>query len=194
MRNPLKYLYRNPKSGVYTGFWACTRPCGPYTGLWPSGLLERLWVLIGKQKSVFQPFKGLSKVGIGCDWNRNVKPEIVADAQQLPIRDESFDCVLMDPPYSETYVAHYSELDQRIKRTKPKFSFYKSLQEGARIVKPGGFLVILHTLIPKHVGRDKFRRFATIGISTGPNKRIRCLTVFRKFPLKEQRIETFSSS
>ena len=40
---------------------------------------------------------------------------------------------------------------------------------------------MLHTLIPKHPGRDVFKRVATIGISTGPNKRIRCLSVFRKF-------------
>lgn len=141
MKDPRKYLYKNPTSGVYTGFWACMRPRGPYTGLWPGGLLERIWILLGgKPKRIFQPFKGLSKIGIGTDWNRNVKPDIVADAQHLPIKSDSFDCVLMDPPYSETYVQHYSSLDQRIKQTKPKYSFYKALKEGARITAPGGFL------------------------------------------------------
>jgi len=140
VRDPKKYLYRTPLSGVYTGFWACMRPRGKYTGLWPGGLLERIWALIGKQNSILQPFAGLSKIGIGCDWNRNVRPNIVADAQYLPIRDNSFDCVLMDPPYGETYVAHYSSLDQRIARTKPKFSFYKAMEEGARVTRPGGFL------------------------------------------------------
>jgi hypothetical protein len=50
----------------------------------------------------------------------------------------------------------------------------------ARVVQPGGYLVFLHTLVPKHVDRAQFRRVATIGISVGPNKRIRCLTVFRR--------------
>jgi len=140
MRNPLKYLYQNPDSGVYTGFWACSRPHGKYTGLWPGGLLERIWVLIGKPESIFQPFQGLSKVGIGCDWNRHVHPDIVADAQHLPIKDNAFDCVLLDPPYTATYIAHYASLDQRIARSKPKFSFYKALAEGARVTRPGGFL------------------------------------------------------
>ena len=140
MKDSRKHLYQNPISGVYTGFWACMRPRGPYTGLWPGGLLERIWQLIGNQKEILQPFAGLSKIGVGCDWNRNVKPHIVADAQHLPIRDNCFECVLMDPPYSDLYVQHYSLLDQRIKATKPKFSFYKAMNEAARVTKPGGFL------------------------------------------------------
>ena len=176
-----KYLYRNPISGVYTGFWACMRPRGPYTGLWPEGLLERVWQLIGRPKTIFQSFAGLSKVGVGCDWNRNVRPDIVADSQHLPVKPNSFDCVLMDPPYSETYVQHYSRLDQRIKATKPPFSFYKAMAEAARVVKPGGHLIILHTLIPLHPNRQDFRRVAVIGVSTGPNKRIRCLSIFQRF-------------
>ena len=141
MKDPLKYLYRNPKSGVYTGYWACSRPTGKYTGLWPGGLLKRIWVLIGgKPEKILQPFTGLSKVGVGCDWNRHVHPDIIADAQHLPIKDDSFDCVLLDPPYTQTYVAHYAALDQRIARSKPKFSIYKAFGEGARVTRPGGFL------------------------------------------------------
>jgi len=140
MRDPKKYLYRNPLSGVYTGFWACMRPHGSYVGLWPGGLLKRIWALIGKPKTILQPFAGKSKVGIGCDWNRNVKPDIITDAQNLPFKDNCFDCVLMDPPYDDNYVAHYSDLDQRLVRTKPSFSFYKSMDEGARVTKHGGFL------------------------------------------------------
>ena len=176
----LKYLYQNPESGIYTGFWACSRPHGKYTGIWPIGLIERVFELIGKPETILEPFAGTSKLGVSIDLNCNVHPNIVADAQKLPIKDESFDCVLLDPPYSDIYVQHYSDLDQRIRRTKPKFGFYKAFTEAGRVVKKGGFVVLLHTLIPKNLGRDRFRRVATIGISSGPNKRIRCLSIFKR--------------
>ncbi|MBU2060086.1 MAG: hypothetical protein KKB38_20440, partial [Gammaproteobacteria bacterium] len=101
-------------------------------------------------------------------------PDIVADAQHLPLKSESFGMVLMDPPYSTKELVRY--LGKKI-----RFSIYKSLDEAKRVVKLGGYIVLLHTLIPKHLGRDKFRRVATIGISTGPNKHIRCVTIFRRY-------------
>lgn len=192
MNDVKKYLYQNPESGVYTGFWACSRPHGKYTGIWPFGLIARVFCLIGKPKTILEPFGGISKLGVSIDWNRHVKPTIIADAQHLPIRDESVDGVFVDPPYDSNYVQHYSDLDQRIKRTKPKYRFYHAFAEAGRVCKPGGHVVLLHTLIPKHIGRENFRRVATIGISTGPNKRIRCLTVFRKFKGKQSHFSTCS--
>jgi len=175
-----KYLIQNPESGIWYGIWNLPRPTKKYTGVYPPGLIERVFDLIGKPKTILEPFGGISKLGTSIDWNRNVKPHIIADAQYLPIRDQSFDSVFLDPPYSEQYVQHYSELDQRIKRTKPKYSFYKALKEACRAVKEGGYIVLLHTLIPKHPDRNNFRRVAMIGVSTGPNKRIRCLSIYRK--------------
>jgi len=184
MRDSKKYLYQNPESGVYTGFWACSRPHGKYTGIWPIGLIERVYELIGKPNTILEPFSGTSKLGVSIDWNSNVHPDILADAQNLPIRDECFDAVFLDPPYTENYVQHYSDLDQRLKRTKPKFGFYKAFTEAGRVCKSGGHVVLLHTLIPKNINKESFGRVATIGISSGPNKRIRCLTIFRKFKSK----------
>jgi SAM-dependent methyltransferase len=192
LNDPKKYLYRNPISGVYTGYWSCSRPHGKYTGIWPIGLVERIFRVIGKPESILEPFGGISKLGVSIDWNRNVKPTILADAQHLPIREDSFDCVLLDPPYDNTSVQHYSDLDQRLKRTKPKFGFYKAYIEAARVCKPGGHVALLHTLIPKHIGRESFRRIATIGISTGPNKRIRCLSIYRKLQGKQTSFSTCS--
>jgi len=179
-RDALNYLYRNPKSGVYTGYWACERPRGPYVGLWPPGLIERIFQITGQPDLILEPFAGLSKLGVSVDINPKVRPDIRADAQKLPIRDDIFDMVLMDPPYEPQAVRHYSDLWQTEPRTRPQFRFYHAWKEGARVTRPGGYLVLLHFIIPKHPGRRKFRRVATIGISTGPNKRIRCLSIFRK--------------
>lgn len=139
-KDPKKYLYQNPISGVYTGFWACSRPHGKYTGIWPFGLIERIFTLLGKPKTILEPFGGTSKLGVSIDWNRHVKPHIIADAQHLPIKDNCIQMVLTDPPYDENYVQHYSDLDQRIARSKPSFSFYKAMLEAARVTEPGGFL------------------------------------------------------
>ena len=130
-----KYLYQNPKSGVYTGFWACSRPHGKYTGIWPGGLIERVFELVGKPQTILEPFAGTSKLGVGIDLNRNGSPTIVGDAQQLPIRNDSFDMVLLDPPYTQTYVEHYALLHQPVHRTKPKFRFYHALHEAGRVTK-----------------------------------------------------------
>jgi len=175
MREPAKtYLYRNPNSGVYTGFWACMRPHGKFRGLWPGGLLERVFELVGKPEVILEPFAGTSRIGLSIDLNKEVKPDIVADAQHLPLKPDSIDMVLMDPPYNSQELRNY--LGKKI-----HFSIYRALGETKRIVKKDGHVVLLHFLIPKHIGRDRFRRVATIGISTGPNKNIRCLTIFRRY-------------
>ncbi|MEM2108144.1 MAG: hypothetical protein QXL10_02530 [Candidatus Bathyarchaeia archaeon] len=178
--DPLKFLYYNPESGVYTGFWACSRPRGQYTGIWPYGLLQRVFRLIGQSDSILEPFGGTSKLGVSVDLNPHVRPHIIADAQFLPIRDESFGLVLVDPPYNQLYVEHYSSLHQNVPRTKPKLSVYRALREAVRVCRKGGYIVLLHFLIPVNVNPNCLRRVATIGVGTGPNKRIRCLTIFQK--------------
>jgi len=179
-KNALKYLYRNPESGVYTGYWSCERPRGPYVGLWPVGLIKRVFQITGRPDLILEPFSGLSRLGIAVDINPKVNPDIRADAQMLPIRDDVFDMVLIDPPYEPQAVRHYSLIWQPETGKRPQFRFYHSWKEGARVTRPGGYLVLLHFLIPKHPDRKRFKRLATIGISTGPNKRIRCLSIFKK--------------
>jgi len=168
----LKYLYHNPQTGRWTGFWACPRPTGKYTGLWPPSLIERIFAFCGKPNMILEPFGGRSKLGVSVDINRDVRPTVVADAQHLPFREKTFDMVLADPPYEDEFVEHYAGLAKR----RIKFTFYKALVECARVCKH--FLIILHFLIPT---RPKaFDRIATIGVSSGPNKRIRCLSIFRR--------------
>jgi len=40
--NPAKYLYRDPKTGVLTGLWACGSASGKYWGTWPPRLIWRI--------------------------------------------------------------------------------------------------------------------------------------------------------
>lgn len=188
MRDARKYLYQNPHSGAYTGFWACARPRGKYVGLWPFGLIKRIFQLLGKPETILEPFAGKSKLGVGIDLNRNVKPSIIADAQHLPIKDDSFHMVLLDPPYDVAAFKHYSAEWPR-RYHKLKFRFYKAWREAAKVVKPEGHLIVLHFLMPVNPDKQHFKRVATIGISPGPNKNIRCLSIFRKYKTKQQKLE-----
>lgn len=138
--NSRKYLYRHPRTGNYTGFWACGRVIGPYTGRWPPGLVRRIYEFCSRPENVLEPFGGTSKLGVSIDLNREVRPTVLAG----PLR------------------------------------FYRALEEAARCVRPGGWLAVLHFLIPNGPRDARVKRVATIGISSGPNKRIRCLSIFRK--------------
>lgn len=169
-----KYLVQNPKSGVWYGLWACRRPSGKYVGITPGGLIERIFELCGKPQLMLEPFGGTSHISITTDINRSVKPTILADAHNLPFKDKVFDLVFLDPPYEiKWYKSKYFPEMKKVK-------IYRVLSEAARTVKEGGYIALLHFLVPKHIDRDSFARFATIGITTGPNKRIRCLTIFRR--------------
>ena len=174
--NSRQYLYRHPRTGHYTGLWACGRAIGPYTGRWPAGLVGRVYDFCGRPQNVLEPFGGTSKLGISIDLNREVRPTLLADAHNLPIREGSFEMVLMDPPYEEVYHQGYMALTDK----KVKLRFYRALEEATRCVRPGGWLVVLHFLIPNRPRDARVKRVATIGISPGPNKRIRCLSIFRK--------------
>jgi len=43
---------------------------------------------------------GKSKIGLRCDVDRKVKPDVIADLYHLPFNKYSFDTVICDPPFS----------------------------------------------------------------------------------------------
>ena len=154
-------------NNVITGFWALPRPIGKYKTRHPDELLKRLEVLIGpyKDKEILHLFCGISKFPnakneIRVDINPDVKPTFVLDVRKkLPFQSNRFDIVYADPPYYD-------------------FEPYCFVKEAVRVLKPNGFLVILHQLVYKTPKGTK--RFAVIGVSTGPNMRLRALNIFRK--------------
>lgn len=152
---------------LITGFWALPRPTGKYRIRHPDELLVRLEALIGpyKDKDILHLFCGIAKFPnakkeVRIDINPDVKPDIIADLNNpLPLKDKSFDIVYADPPYYD-------------------FKPYSFVKEAVRVLKPNGFLVILHQLVYKTPKGTK--RWAVIGVSTGPNMRLRALNIFRK--------------
>jgi len=98
--------------------------------------------IIGKSVSndeVLQPFAGLCQYGVKLDIRRDVQPDIVGDAHNLPFKDESFWIVLCDPPYS-------NEEARKLYGT-PPLQFYRWTKECIRVLKAGGVLILYHKLI-----------------------------------------------
>ena len=79
----------------------------------------------------------------------------------------------------------------------PYYDFppYCFVDEAVRVLKPAGFLVILHQLVYRTPKNTK--RWAMIALSTGPNMRLRCLNIFRKnidlTPMENKDINTIDS-
>lgn len=146
-----------------TGHWACPRPHGKYKEIYPPTFIDRLQSIIGsfEGKKILHLFAGSSKIGVRVDNNPNVEPDYLIDLEKekLPFNDNSFDIVLADPPYHD-------------------FKPYSFVKESVRVLKPDGFLCILHFLV--YIRPKGTKRWACIGVSCGSNTRMRALNIFRK--------------
>lgn len=118
--------------------WVLPRPRLPYyKGGFPLHFEKRLWRLLGKPKLVLHPFGGATEIGIKIDLKREVEPDIIADAHHLPFKNNCFDAVICDPPYSETRNKVLYNLSIPLK-------FNKWCNEAERVLKNNGFLVLYH--------------------------------------------------
>jgi hypothetical protein len=82
-------------------WWLPRPPVSRYPGGFPRNFEARLSALLGDPPSVLQPFGGRASLGTRVDINPDLKPDVVADAHDLPFEDGSFELVLCDPPYSD---------------------------------------------------------------------------------------------
>ena len=149
-----------------------------YTGGYPNGYLADIETMYGIEPDALHLFSGTIKDGLSIDFNRKLKPKICADAAHIPIKDNSIPRIYADPPYDENYTQHYTDLREHQPRTKSKYSAYSFVKECTRILKPGGYLFILHWLVYKSCFGLKFVQ--VIPVHNGPNHRIRAVTVLQK--------------
>jgi len=139
-----------------------------YYGTFPEGFIKKVEQRWGGSVAI-QPFAGTSKYGITIDLNREVKPTIIGDGSVLPIKKDAVDLVLVDMPYDEEAYRKYCSKPRKI---------HTALHEATRVCKPGGHVAFLHFITPRKPKGTY--RVALIAISTGPDRRIRALSVFRK--------------
>lgn len=178
--NSLKYkdVTLEGFKGVYTAMWACGRPMGQYSGIYPMGFMKRLANLIEFDcKKILHLFSGSIHTLQNhdtLDIKGELKPKIIADARkELPIKNNKYDVVIADPPYDSDWKVYGKKL-YRTDVVKP----YSFVKEAVRITKPNGYICILHHLSYKTL-KGTIRK-GMIAITTGPNMRIRLLNIFKK--------------
>ena len=151
--------------------WWLPRPMRrKYRGGFHKGFESRLIKLLGKPQMILQPFSGLAQFGLRVDLLRDVKPDIVADCHYLPFKNNVFDLVLADPPYTdESGKKRYGA---------PKLKFGLWTKECVRVTKVGGFVVCYHWyLFPRLCGT---KWHTVISIITSTFHKARIVSIFQK--------------
>ena len=168
------------KTPPYTALWHCGwASSGGYPGAYPARYLQYVKRWIAETEAEYKPvlhlFSGTVHEGTKIDLNPKVNPTHVLDLRsaRIPYRDGTFATVLADPPYDhKNYEA--SKLLCGMEPV-PRYSF---MPEAIRVLRPGGFLFVLHVFPYKAFpGCD---RVGFIGVTAGANSFIRCATIFRR--------------
>jgi len=108
-----------------------------YPGSFPLHFEKRLWRILGKPEQVLHNFGGKAEIGIRVDLKRDVKPDVIADAHHLPFRNNIFNTVICDPPYSD-------EETNKLYGVSTPLKYKIWLKEAERVLKDRGFLVQYH--------------------------------------------------
>src|SRR3989304_4506923 len=121
-------MTKNPKSKIPIEVtpWL-PRPAVKYHGCYQLGFEKYLkdWL---QTENYIHLFAGLCKTGYRVDLNESVKPDLVADAQDLSmIPSNTFDGGMADPPYDEKFQKEFYQLPY------PKWSLWT--KELVRVVK-----------------------------------------------------------
>lgn len=163
--------------------WILPRPSESlYKGSFPLHFEKKLFKLFKIKKGILQPFGGKSEYGLRCDFKLEVNPNINCDAHFLPFESNSFDFVLLDPPYS-------NEEANEIYNT-PDLKVITFLTESARVCKPNGHIAVYHRLMLPRPPQTILRKRIFIGLRTWHSARV--CQIYQKHPCfhhKEKEVE-----
>jgi hypothetical protein len=142
-------------------------------GQYPRGLIAKLLPWLGcARHEVLHVCSGSLPPGEGIrvDIRPDAKPDILADGRKLPIADGTIAAVMLDPPYSEEYAASLYGVEY------PRTAHL--LAEAARVVRPGGRIVLVHYHTPRPPPGTRLVK--VIGLSTGFNYPMRAISVYER--------------
>ena len=128
--------------------WCLPRPrrSNKYPGGFPEHFERRLLELLRLNPydhNILQPFGGMAEYGIKLDIKQEPAPDIIGDAHYLPFRDNGFDLVILDPPYSKR--------DAQVLYSTPYPNWRRYYQEALRVTRAGGYIVVYQERTPYHV-------------------------------------------
>lgn len=143
-------------------------------GQYPRGFLDRALSLFPDAVDILHcpsgTLVGVPGITVDAISDDVRKPDIVADASDLPFDDATFDLVLSDPPYTPKDSKIYGM---------PRFPERRFLKECHRILRPGGYLAMLHTRYPFYRRQDWDLR-ALIAVVTGAGRATRMFSILER--------------
>ena len=162
--------------------WILPRPRPDYyKGSFPLHFEKKLVKELGNPSLILHPFGGKSEIGLRVDLNKAVEPTVIADAHHLPFKDNVFDLVITDPPYSEKHSKNlYKTGIVRYKRYS---------EEAVRVCKVGGFFASYHWVMTPRP--DKTGLFLRIFVGGRTWHRPRVCCVFQKVGEDDSSLESF---
>lgn len=147
-------------------------------GGYPKGFLPWAYSIVRGQGGRVVPDEvvhlcsGSVREGVTVDIRPEVQPRIVADATATPLPDGVTDLVLIDPPYSAEYARNLYGTEYPLPQA--------LLREAARLVRPGGYIGLLHFQVPLQPSKSGLRLVTVYGVTTGPGYAIRAWTLYRR--------------
>lgn len=141
-------------------------------GQYPPGFLERALSLFPDAKNILHcPSGTVEGPGMTVDLVKDEvrRPKVQASADRFPFPDDSFDLYLSDPPYTERDSRRYGC---------PPFPIGRAMDEAHRVLRPGGYLGMLHLSYPMHRRKDWDLR-GIVAVVTGFRRATRVFSIFR---------------
>ena len=157
------------------GAWSWDKDGNHYNGAFPNGFLK--WVkelgYWGDKRVYLCSGPIDDPTAVTVDIRPDVKPTLCEDARHTTLKDNSFNFVIIDPPYSK-------ELAKNKYNTENVFGGIDAFaKEGSRICEPNGLILTLSYQVPKRLPNCDF--IAVCGIYTIPSvSYMRCLTISKK--------------
>jgi hypothetical protein len=112
-------------------------------------------------KRVLHPFGGLATFGVRMDVDPSVRPDVIADAWLPPFAANSFDIVILDPPYMH--------INQQMKQQLLRAAAYVAREQ----------VIWFHTMWIASGGKDLLTLHRSWLVRVGDSCACRCLQVFK---------------
>ncbi len=168
----MENIYRTTKCFGVNGQGLCK-------GSFPKGFLD--WIRkqgwYGDKRCYLCAGKVKDDSAIKVDIRPEVNPTLCEDATDTSLKSNSFDWVMIDPPYTRILAKNYYDTEKHY------HGINAFTKEAERICKPNGLILTLSYEIPKRIKGCDF--VAVVGVYTVPfTGYMRCFTVSKKKEVK----------